>query len=102
MVKPDKFMVASAPEVDKVLATLGTNFSDRYILTAAMAWCVETDRPCLLYSVMVSEDDTEDKEAWAQVMYLDDVSWVPADKVQQLRRQAVEEHLIARADDQED
>ena len=93
--QPERFMLASAPQIDEKLAELGESFRDRYIVTSAMAWDIEADKPCLLFSILVDDDD-EENNAWAQIFHLDDVRWVPADKVAQLSRQGVEEHLITK------
>jgi len=95
--KPDRFMLASAGKIDDKLKELGPGFADRYIVTSAMAWDTKEDKPCLMFSVLVTNDEGADvKDAWAQIMYLDDVTWVPADQVAQLSRQGVEEHLISK------
>jgi len=91
--QPEGFMLASAPELDAKLAELGPAFSDRYIVTAAMAWDTEKDEACLLFSVLVDDKETE-STAWGQVFYLKDVAWIPAAQIAQLSRTGVEKHLI--------
>ena len=91
--KPDTFMLSNAPLVDEALAALGPQFADRYIVTSAVAWDTVKDVPCLLFSILVDNVPTQET-AWAQVFYLDAVSWVPAEDIAQLSREGVENHLI--------
>jgi len=93
--KPDRFLLMSDTAPQKAIDALGPGYSDRYIVTAAMSWDHVKDVPCLLFSVFVNgEDEDEPGVAYAQVMYLDDVHWVPAENIYQLRREAVENSLI--------
>ena len=57
MAKPDKFMLAHAPHVQEALESLGGSWGDIYVVTAAMSWDLDRDKPCLMFTVQVTEDD---------------------------------------------